>query len=726
MKKLIFLLFFTIANFILIPAQLKGLVRGISPDDTTLLNGAKIKLLNARTSQFADAEGKFEMYLGKNLPDTLLVSYPGFITDTIIVTKDDRFGSIYVLLFSDHLKPEVLVEMKRKSGTIKMKTLQVELLNSAEFRKAACCNLSESFESNASIDVNITDAVSGARRIQLLGLDGVYTQFQLENIPFLRGLETAYGMQSLSGIWLNSIQISKGTGSVVNGHESMAGLINLELKQPQNMEKLLLNGYLNRLGRGEGNLILGHVFNEKWSTAFLGNGSYNGIKVDENRDGFLDLPLFNNIAFMNRWHYEGKNMEAQMGVNTYIDSRLSGNIMPSNSSNIYKMNADNKHLDLFAKTGFFGKKPSQSLGVIYHIKYHDLQGAYGDRLFQGNEKRAFLSLVYDDANKSEEHKFKSGISLNYLNIKQNVFSFNRDREELISGVFIEHDFSTPRFSLISGFRIDYHSITGWQWVPRLHGKYSLSPKTDFRFTAGKGWRIPNYLIENLALLANNKSWIVTQNVLPEVSWNVGGSLVTEGEVFSKKITWTTDFYYTWFERQLVVDRDKYQNSIVMSYQENSSYSISIQSELNIQVLKNYEIKLAYKYLDVKSLLNDQVQTQTMISKNRILLTSNLTSLNKRWQWDLTATVLGAMRMPSSYAEMSTTPWYTIINSQVIYKWKKWDVYLGIENALNYKLDNPILLADQPSNSGFDASMVWGPIVGINTYVGFRYEIKNKK
>ena len=241
--KIKYLLFFLFAVVLLTPsvAQLHGFVRGVNVSDTLALNGAKIKLLHAKKATFSDSEGKFELYLGKRFPDTLVILSTGYRPDTILLSEKDRFGAISIVLFSDQLQTEVLVERKAGNGTMKISIAQVERISHGELKRAACCNLSESFETNASVDVNLTDAVSGARKIQLLGLDGVYTQFQLENVPFLRGLETAFGMQSFSGIWLDGIQISKGTGSVVKGHESMAGLINLSVKNPFESDRFLVN-----------------------------------------------------------------------------------------------------------------------------------------------------------------------------------------------------------------------------------------------------------------------------------------------------------------------------------------------------------------------------------------------------------------------------------------------------------------------------------------------------
>ena len=397
-------------------AQLKGLVRGVNATDTVSLNGAKIKLLVARKSVLTNSDGKFEIYLVKIFPDTLVILYPGFFPDTVLLSERDRFGAISAVLYSDALKPEVLVERKSTNGILKISIAQVDRISNGELRRTACCNLSESFETNAAVDVNITDAVSGARKIQLLGLDGVYTQFQLENIPFLRGIEAAYGLQSFSGIWLDNIQISKGTGSVVNGFESMAGLINLSVKSPFDSDRLLVNAYGNRFGRFEGNLIHSVHLNDKWATSLLMNASMNNQVIDENRDGFLDLPLSKNAAFMNRWQYNGKKMEAQFGVYGYLDHRFAGQSPFHPGLFPFHMEMGNQHLEFYSKTGFFGKKPEATLGIIQQIKYHNTSGYFGGNSFGGqrsvlgSEKRYFVSLNYDRSSANGMHQFKSGIT----------------------------------------------------------------------------------------------------------------------------------------------------------------------------------------------------------------------------------------------------------------------------------------------------------------------------
>jgi hypothetical protein len=735
--KIKYFLFFLFGVVLLSPsfAQLHGFVRGVNVSDTVALNGAKIKLLHAKKATFSDSEGKFELYLGKRFPDTLVILSAGYRPDTILLSEKDRFGAISIVLFSDQLQPEVLVERKAGNGTMKISIAQIERISNGELRRAACCNLSESFETNASVDVNVTDAVSGARKIQLLGLDGVYTQFQLENVPFLRGLETAFGMQSFSGIWLDGIQISKGTGSVVNGHESMAGLINLSVKNPFESDRFLVNVYGNRFGRGEMNAILSHKINERWATSLLLNGAINQTVIDENRDGFLDLPQFKNVSALNKWQFNGERMEAQFSVYGYYDDRFAGQSPFSPALVPFHMALTNQHLEATAKTGFFGSHPGESLGIINHVKVHRTGGYFGgntiggQRTSSGEEKRYYVSINYDRSSADGKHTLKSGVSTTLLDITQQAGISILQRKEITTGPFAEYSLLLNRLSVQSGVRLDYHSLFGWFFVPRIHAKYALTPKTDLRITGGKGWRVPNFLIENNSLMASNRVWVLPlEGVLPEISWNVGGSIASEFQVFKRKATLTLDGYYTWFERQLNIDRDVSQGAIVFSYIENQSTALACQAEIDWVLSKQFNLRGAYKFLSVQSIYDGTMQQQTMIPTHRLLFTTSWTSKNKRVQADLTANIVGQMRMPHNHsaAGMAFSPWYPYLFGQVSYQWKKIKVYIGLENILNVKQPNPIISAQDPQDPSFDATMVWGPITGINVYGGLTYQLKQKK
>ncbi len=740
MKKIIFLfffLFFVNESF----SQMKGIVYGKDETKKEKIKGATIYLLKNKISVKTNKEGVFELTLPKDLPDSMVISFEGYISDTITIDKSDRFISLEIILYAETLLEEVVVSARKTTHSVsRMKTLNVENLSSGELRKAACCNLSESFETNASVDVNITDAVSGAKKIQMMGLDGVYTQIQMENIPYLRGLESSFGLNSVPGSWIESIQITKGTGNVVNGYESMAGLVNLEVKKPQEMEKLFVNVYTNAFGREELNFNAGRKINDKWSTGILAHTSTMLGEIDHNKDGFRDVPQGNNIAFMNRWNYYGKKFETQFGVNGYMDNKYGGQtgFHSTNLSNLYGVQMESKHIDLFAKTGFmFEKKPYQSIGIVYNFKYQTVDAKFGNRNFNGIEKRGYINAMYDGIIGNTNHKYKTGLSLVYIDMIQHIDSNKinlqkNDRVEIVPGIFGEYTNSGMRLNSVWGTRLDYHNLFGWQFSPRVHLKYLLTEKTDLRFTVGKGWRVPNYMMDNISLLATSRSWYANQTILPEISWNIGGSIVYEFKLFGKKSSLVLDVYHTEFVNQLIVDRDSIINGILFKNLEGRSFSNSFQSEFSFTPFKNFDIRLAYKILDVRSKYGAIVQQQVMLPKHRGFVNLAYRTRDNRWEYDATCTVFGQSRLPEailtdgSITATNVSEIYPMINAQITHIHKRWNFYLGGENLTNYKQKNAIIDAENPFGSKFDATRIWGPIMGINIYAGFRYSIKQKK
>jgi len=725
----------------IVNAQIKGLIQGADGSQKKPIYGAKIKLLQAKTGTVSREDGTFELVLPKELPDTLVISAFGYNQDTLIVSKKDRFTALNILLYSDKLLPEILIEFRKNGHSIsRLKTLHVEELTAIELRKAACCNLSESFETNASVDVNITDAVSGAKKIQMMGLDGVYTQIQMENIPYLRGLESAFGLSSLSGTWIESIQITKGTGNVVNGYESMAGLVNLELKKPDEMEKIYLNVYQNIFGRSEFNFNKGIILNPKWSTGFLGHVSSTYGNIDRNKDAFRDLPTGDNTAFMNRWAYKGKKMEAQFGINFYRDRKVGGqtSFFRNEENQVDTINygvlINSKHIDVYGKTGFFGKRPMQSLGIVYNIKHQEIDGFFGLKTFSGLEKRGYINVIYDDIIGTSDHTIKIGTSFVAIDISQKADTLSQKRMELVPGIFAEYTYSGRRLTGVFGSRYDYHSIFGGQFSPRVHLKYLLSEMTDLRFTAGKGWRVPNFIIDNVSLLASSKKWIAPSETKPEISWNIGGSLVHEMKIFERKATISLDFYHTRFENQLIIDRDETVNTVVFSNIKNSSFSNSFQTEFSFSPIKNLDIRLAYKFLDVESKYGNEMRQQVMIPRHRGFVNLAYRSRNKRWEYDFTCSIFSPSRLPIQRDMTNDTllisdmksRMYPMINAQITHVYKKFDFYIGGENLTNSVQKNPIIDAANPFGSKFDATNIFMPITGINIYVGIRYAIAKTK
>jgi outer membrane receptor for ferrienterochelin and colicins len=712
-------------------SQLRGIVFGLENGEKKPLEQAEVVLKNAQTLVYTDEEGRFSLILPKELPDTMIVSAFGFTTDSVVLTKEDRFTGLEIVLTGENELEEFVVEYRRGTkGINRLSPIAIEELGEGELKKAACCNLSESFETNATVDVNITDAISGAKKIQMLGLDGVYTQMQFENIPFLTGLEGSFGMNTIPGTWVESIQITKGTGTVVNGYESMAGLINAEFRKPSTMQRLSVNGYGSILGRGELNIHGGQLLGKKWSTGTFAHISGMQTEHDRNNDGFRDLPLSKTASFLNRWEYNGEKFESRFGVNAYYDEREGGQLR--SRTNPYTANTVNRHADVFGKTGFlFPKSGHQSLGIVYQAKAHTIDGNFGARKFSGEEYRGYVNAIYDRELGSAAHALKAGASLVGQDLTQKLDSVTIARSLLTPGVFAEYTYTGTRITAVLGARYDSQKDFGDQFSPRLHVKIIADEYTDIRLTTGKAWRLPNVIIDNSSLLATNKAWSLPGKIQQEVVWNSGISVVRRLKLFRRESSVTADFYHARFQRQLVIDRERSTDTFYFEFQENNAFSNAFQAEFSFMPARTLTLRFAYKYLQVMAKYDGKLVQQVMIPQHRGLFNVAWLSRNKKWEADATLSVFGKVRLhdvllpDGTHLHGQTGGPVPMVLAQLTHHFRKFDAYLGGENLANFTQADPIISAGDPYNAAFDATRTWAPVLGTIFYAGVRFEIDRK-
>jgi len=184
-----------------------GTVYGDNQDNP--LPDASVYWLDSQSGTVTDIDGYFKLEK-LAITDQLIVSYVGFKTDTLTVRDTKRIHHILKSDDSENLD-EVVVSQRKKSSQLSfLSTQNIMNVSSDELLKAACCNLSESFETNPAIDVNFDNAITGVKQVQMMGLPSPYLLFTEENIPFVRGASQVYGLSFTPGTWVESLQITKG------------------------------------------------------------------------------------------------------------------------------------------------------------------------------------------------------------------------------------------------------------------------------------------------------------------------------------------------------------------------------------------------------------------------------------------------------------------------------------------------------------------------------------
>lgn len=645
-----------------------------------------------------------------------------------------------------HLLEEVVVS-RRTSGTITQRSsvVQTQKITIGEINRAACCNLGESFETNPSVDVAYSDAATGAKQIRLLGLAGTYVQMLTENYPNFRGVASSFGMDYIPGAWMEGIYISKGTSSVKNGYEALAGQINVEYKKPRTMDRFSLNLFGSDALRFEANADAGFYLNERLSTALFAHYSNDRETHDRNNDGFQDYPKTRQVNLMNRWNHDAGKYVAQYGIRYIDEQRESGRHLKRRavSSSSAVASADNPYLiTLHTRRGeFFTKqayvsgidRQGESAALIASGSIHDQQSLYDTTVYDVNQKNLYLSLLYE-RDLSEKHHLSTGVSLNYDGFNEVLRTTRYDREETVTGAYVQYTFNlNDTFIALGGIRADYSSVHGFFVTPRLHLKYNPAAWVHLRASIGKGFRTANILAEHNYLLASSRKINIADNLHQEEALNAGINITLFAPVGNKELTLTGEYYHTRFQQQVVVDTDSDPHAVSFyNLGKMKSYSQSTQIEASYPLFTGFTFTAAYRYTrsmsDYRNPLTGvrRFLSKPLMNKYKGLITASFQTPLRKWQFDLTGQLNGGGRMPSP--DTTDPLWkerfnsFTIVNGQITKFFRNFSLYSGVENLFDFRQKNPIIDAANPFGDNFDATMVWGPVHGRKVYAGFRWNV----
>ena len=616
-------------------------------------------------------------------------------------------------------------------------------IDKKELLKAACCNLSESFETNATVDVSFNNAVTGTKQLKMLGLDQKYTSLTKELLPEIRGLASAYGLNFIPGRWIESIQLTKGGSTVTNGYESITGQINTELIKQSEKSETSLNLFSDFNGRAEANITHVEPINDKWTQTFLlhGNGTFGD--TDMNDDSFLDRPKgtqINAAYLLNFNDLEKSGFGSHFGINFVKDERTAGQTafnkrIGQSEQSAYGVGIDISRFQVWNKTGYvFKGKPYQSLGWMNQYVYHQQDSFFGLRNYSGKQHTYYSNLIFESIIGNTNHKYKTGASFLYDGYEEDYLTDNFKRNEIVPGIFAEYTLTGLKYTLVAGARADFHNLAGTQFTPRLNFKYDFTPQTILRLSAGRGFRTANVFAENQQYFASNRKIQVLQNggniygLKPEIAWNYGASLQQEFRIFGKKSTIVADFFRTDFQDQVLVDLDRSPQQLTFYNLNGKSFANSFQTQWDFTPFKNFDVRLAYKYYDVQADYIDGRREIPFMAKHRgfvnLAYATNKNNKDGFWSFDTTLNVVGKQRLPnttSNPAEFQIPAYsesYAVLNAQISRNFnQKIRAYFGGENLTSYYQKNAIIDFKNPFGNYFDGGMVYAPIMKANFYVG---------
>lgn len=740
MKYLKYLLILT-PCLLMAQAAIDGKILIQENNETYPLAGVNIFWLDSAVGTVSNQEGDFSIDPISST-NQLIIKYLGFKTDTLSVTPGKKIFHFMKEDTGESLD-EIEITQRRKAARKSYIAAQnITQVNSAELLKAACCNLSESFETNPSIDVNFSDALTGTKQIRMLGLSSPYLLITEENIPSVRGASQIYGLTYTPGTWIESIQITKGAGSVTNGFESIAGQINTELQKPFLDAPLFLNLFSSINGRQEANFHWNRKLSEQWSTGLYLHGNQRTLVTDRNNDDFLDFPLGKQINVLNRWQYTDaeKGWVSFFSLRYLEDHKQTGAedfdpTIDKGLTNRWGSEIDSQRFDASLKLGYvFPLLTYQSFGFQAAYNSHDQKAYYGLRQYDINHQSFFSNLLFNSIIGNTKSKFKTGINLAWDQYEEWVDATNYQRTDRVIGAFFEYTYdSLAQWNIVAGLRLDSHNNLGAFITPRLHVRYTPWERGALRFSMGQGRKAANIFAENQTLFATNRAINLRQNggsvygLRPEKAWNYGGSVQQGFTLFGQQGELNVDYYVTNFQDQVVVDWET-ARYIRFYNLAGKSFANSFQLGMDYAPFKNVSTRFAYKNYQVKTTYLDGLKQRPLQPEHRFFANAdynNVTAEGKGWRADLTYHFVGEQRLPDNPRDGIgfSARAYGLWNAQLTRVFSpQFEVYLGGENLANQRQANPVVGIDQPFGRNFDASLIYAPVFGRMIYAGLRFNL----
>ncbi len=614
-----------------------------------------------------------------------------------------------------------------------------------ELFKAACCNLGESFTTNPSVDVNYSDAATGAQQIKLLGLSGTYVQMLTENLPNFRGAAAPYSLGYVPGPWMKSIQVSKGASSVKNGYESITGQIDVEYLKPDDEQGITVNLFSDDDMRIEANADINHHLNDELSTEVLAHYEDNLEDIDMNHDGFLDEPNVRQLNLQNRWKWKSSTGYLFHGGVCLLDEkRKSGQTGQHASdqdhqhhSELFHIGLDTRRYEGYMKHAYvLDPEHGTNIALMGSASLHHLDAEYGYKNYWVNEKNAYAQLMFETSF-TPIHSLSAGLSLNHDYLKQHYNLVNTKgalqehltEHETTPGIYAQYTLNVDdRIVAMAGVRVDHSSLYGTFYTPRFHLKYMPNDIIALRLSAGKGYRTVHALAENNYLLASGRR-LVIENLDQESAWNYGSNVQLTIPLLGETLRLNAEYYYTRFSNQAVIDYDSNPQQISIANLNGRSYSHTFQVDASYPIFEGLELTAAYRLNDVKTTYNGQLMEKPLTSRYKGLFTASYKTPLGKWQFDATLQLNGGGRMPEPYTTADGTPsWdsryhaFEQVNAQITRWFRYFSIYIGGENLTGFRQKNPILNADRPWSTEFEPTLIWGPVSGAMAYAGIRINI----
>lgn len=709
------------------------------------LESATLQWTDSSAGTLSGADGRFYIQAPGRPGSRLVASHQGFISDTMPASPSTPL--LFRLRPNDSLQQVILVALRKGVVISDINPIKTEQITREELEKSACCDLAGCFETQTTVQPQVTNVITQSKELRIMGLSGVYNQVLIDGFPLIQGLSYTYGISSLPGTYIENIYVAKGANSVLQGYESISGQINLETREPGETDRLLLNVYANRFGESHLNTQYASRAG-RWNQVSALHMVQPAGRFDRDGDRFLDLPLLQRYEVMQKWKYgreDSLGLNLRVGLRYFQERRVGGQMeynekTDRGSSQVYGQVVEQRQPEVWTKAAFRFNRRHQMV-LFASSQYQRQESYFGTLDYNARQWLAYANAQYEWSH--DRGGLKTGVSFRHLNLNERItftdtiprrsYDGTRQRRENIPGLFAEHTLRMldDRLTWIAGIRLDRHNSFGWRFTPRTLVKYDITSRTILRANIGTGWRTANVFSENIGMLSSSRDLRFTEELEPETALNYGINLTqkfgSSGSGLGGQVS--VDLYRTRFGNQIFPDYDVDPTIIVIRNFRGTSISNGCQAEVLFTFRNRFEWKTGYTYLDVYRIVDGKKQMLPFNARHRVLSAFSYKPPSGKGHIDLNLHGYGPQYLPNTssnpapYQRPATSPSYATLNVQFTLNVKAFECYAGCENVFDFRQRRPILSWEDPFGPYFDTSSVWGPTRGREFYAGIRYRIK---
>ena len=624
------------------------------------------------------------------------------------------------------LNPIVVTGTMRETfvseSPVKVDVVKVDFL-----KRKPTSNLMEAIGMVNGLYSQVDCGVCYPNNIRINGMEGAYTAVLIDGAPIMSALASVYGLNGINPAIIEQLEILKGPSSTLYGSEAMGGVVNIVTKDPRFTPRYSVD--LRAESSGSRSLDFSYSPGTQGFRGLLsGSVQYMDRFLDENGDGFADLPKANLASFFGKlsWRPDGEEV-LNLAAKYYYEDRWGGvkawTPELRGSTEVYGESVFTHRVEILGKVKPTGLKGWE---LDFSYAWHDQDAMYGDTPYIGDFQTYFANLTREGT-LGGNHHYLVGLTARHHIHDDNTVATEDRFSRFIPGVFFQDEYAPSwRWSLLGGMRLDHHQDHGVIASPRLSAKWSPTEdgKTTLRINGGTGFRVVNTFSEEFASIVHGSRDVLVGEALdPERSWSVTGNLNQILEFDGNPMMVDVDLFYTRFNNQLVADYDMDPRLIVFRNLHGKSVSRGISLSLN-QNFSRLPIlySLGITFQDVYS-EEDGVREDLLYSPAFKGVATLTWELPRGITLDYAGTLVGSKRLPqyeAPFQRKGRSPVYALHDLKgALDLGEGRQLYAAVENLFDWTQESPLVDAANPFSDHFDTAYVYGPIYGRQFLLGFR-------